>query len=70
MLKLLKPKTGENVREEDEDDLENETRSFNTPTKSARINSAENNDSFTSRNSAKTKTPHITDFLMLKKSSI
>ena len=32
-LKLLKLKTGENVREEDENDLENETRSFYSPTK-------------------------------------
>ena len=38
MLKLLKLKTGENVRE-DENDLENETKSFSTPTKSVRINS-------------------------------
>ena len=33
MLKLLKPKTGENAKEEDENELENETRSFYTPTK-------------------------------------
>ena len=50
MLKLLKPKTGENVIEEVEDDLENETRSFYSPTKSARINSTQSNDPCTSRN--------------------
>ena len=50
MMKLLKPKTGENVREEDESDPENETRSFYTPTKSVRINSTQNNDPCTSRN--------------------
>ena len=32
MLKLLKPKTGENVRENAEEEPENETRSFYAPT--------------------------------------
>ena len=32
MLSLLKPKTGENVREESEDDPKKETRCFYTPT--------------------------------------
>ena len=38
-LKLLKPETGENVRENLGEEPENETRSFNTPTKFVRINS-------------------------------
>ena len=37
MLKLLKPKTGENMRENTEEETENETRSFYTPTKSELI---------------------------------
>ena len=32
LLKLLEPKTNENIREEPEDELENETRSFYTST--------------------------------------
>ena len=50
MLKLLKPKTGENMRGNTEDETENETRSFHTPTKSFRINSTQNNDPIASRN--------------------
>ena len=38
MLRLLKPKTGENVRGNADEEPENETRSFYTPTKSVRIN--------------------------------
>ena len=50
MLKILKPKTGENVRENIEEETENETRNFYTPTKSVRINSTQNDDPSTSRN--------------------
>ena len=50
MLKLLKPKTGESVRENTEDETENETRRFYTPTKSVRINSTQNHDPNVSRN--------------------
>ena len=50
MERLLWSKTGEDVKEEDESDLEKETRSFYTPTKSVRINSSQYNDPFTSRN--------------------
>ena len=50
MLKLLKPKTGENVRENIEEETENETRNFYTPTKSVTINSTQNDDPSTSRN--------------------
>ena len=39
ILKQLKPKTNENVRGETEDEPENETRSFYTPTKLVRTNS-------------------------------
>ena len=44
LLKLLKPKTGENIKEEAEDTLEDEPRSFHTPTRSVRINSIQTND--------------------------
>ena len=50
MLKLLKPKTGENVRGNVEEEPENETRSFHTPTKFVRINSTQNDDPGTRRN--------------------
>ena len=50
ILKLLKAKTNTNVREEPDEDTENETRSFYTPTKSVRINSTQNNDPCSSRN--------------------
>ena len=42
MLKLLKPETRENARDNIDEETENETRSFNTPTKSVRINSRQN----------------------------
>ena len=50
MLKLLKPKTAGNVRENADEELENETRSFYTPKKSVRMNSTHNDDPSTSRN--------------------
>ena len=50
MLRLLKPETRENVRESAEEEMENETRSSYTPTKSVRINSTQNNDANVSRN--------------------
>ena len=50
MKKLLKPKTAESARDEDENDLENETSSFYTPTKSVRTSYTHNNDSCTLRN--------------------
>ena len=52
MLKLLKPETGESVRENIEEEMENETRSFYNPTKSVRINSTKNNDPTVSRNTS------------------
>ena len=42
MLKLLKPETRGNVRENIEEEIENDTRSFYTPTKLVRINSTQN----------------------------
>ena len=42
MLKLLKPETRGNIRDNIDDEAENETRSFYTPTKSVRINSTRN----------------------------
>ena len=52
MLKLLKSETRENIRENTEEETENETRSFYTPTKSVRINSTQNNDPYSSRNTS------------------
>ena len=49
MLELLKPKTRENVRDNYDEETENETRNFYTPTKSVRINSKQN-DSNVCRN--------------------
>ena len=50
MLKLLKPETKENDKENVEKEAENKTRSFYTPTKSVRINSTQNNDTNVIRN--------------------
>ena len=50
ILKLLKPKTSQDVREEPDNKPENETRNFYTPTKSVWINSTENDDSCVNRN--------------------
>ena len=49
MLKLLKPETRGNIRENTEEEVEEETRNFYTPTKSVRISSTQN-DSITCRN--------------------
>ena len=50
MLQLLKPETGENIRNHADDETESETRNFYTPTKTVRITSTQNNDSCSSRN--------------------
>ena len=42
MLELLKPKTRENIRDNFDEETENETRNFCTPTKSVRLNSTQN----------------------------
>ena len=52
MMKLLRPETRENVREIVEEETENETRSFYTPTRSVRISSTQN-DQNVCRNSDK-----------------
>ena len=49
MLKLLKPETRGIIRENTEEEVEEETRNFYTPTKSVRISSTQN-DSITCRN--------------------
>ena len=50
MLKLLKPETREIIRGNTEEEIEEETRSFYTPTKSVRISSTQN-DPIACRNS-------------------
>ena len=55
MLKLLKPETRENARDNIDEETENETRSFYTPTKSVRINSTQNDP-----NTCRNKCPIIT----------
>ena len=55
MLKLLKPETRESVRGNFDEETENETRSFYTPTKSVRINSTQN-DPNSCRNTPASKT--------------
>ena len=62
MLKLLKPKTGENVGENIEEETENETSNFYTPKKSVGINSTQNDDPSVSRNTS--------DHCSLKRSAI
>ena len=54
MLELLKPKTRENIRDNLDEETENESSSFYTPTKSVRINSTQN-DPNTSRNKRRLK---------------
>ena len=49
MLKLLKPETRGNIRENTEEEVEEETRKFYTPTKSVSISSSQN-DSIACRN--------------------
>ena len=56
LLKLLKPKTGENMRDEYEDTT-GRIRSFYTPTRSVKINSVLNNDPRTSRNICSHRAP-------------
>ena len=50
MLKLLSSEKGENVRDNTVEETESETRNFYTPTKIVRINSTQNNDPCSSRN--------------------
>ena len=49
MLKLLKPEIRGTIRENTEEEVEEETRNFYTPTKSVRISSTQN-DSLACRN--------------------
>ena len=50
MLELLKPKTRENIRDNFDEETENETRNFYTPTKSVRINSTQNDPNISRNN--------------------
>ena len=50
ILKLLRPETRDNVRDHVSEELENEMRSFYTPTKTVRINSTQNEDHSKIRN--------------------
>ena len=50
ILRLLKPKTRENVREKVHEEPERETRKFYTSSKSVRTNSTHNDDPSTNRN--------------------
>ena len=50
LLRLLRTKTGENVRENFDEEQENATRNFYTPTTSMRINSTKNDEPTVSRN--------------------
>ena len=50
ILKLLRPETRDNVRDHVSEELESETRSFYTPTKTVRINSTQNEDHSIIRN--------------------
>ena len=52
LLKLLKPETNGNIREQEENSLRVESRYFYTPTRCVRINSSQNNDLSTSRNTS------------------
>ena len=53
MLKLLKPETRGNIRENTEEEVEEETRSFYTPTKSVRISSTQNDPNISRNTSCK-----------------
>ena len=74
MLKLLKPETRGIIRENTEEEVEEETRSFYTPTKSVRISSTQN-DPIACRNTNKlnfskfilcSDTKHKVDYFMRK----
>ena len=58
MLKLLKPETRGTIRENTEEEVEEETRNFYTPTKSVRISSTQN-DSLACRNKEIQEMPRI-----------
>ena len=55
MLRLLKPKTGENMRKNIDEEPENETRSVYTPTKPVRLNSTQTDNPIVSRNKESTQ---------------
>ena len=51
MLKLLKPETRGSIRENTEEEVEEETRNFFTPTKLVRISSTQNDPNISRNNS-------------------
>ena len=50
LLKILKPETNKNVREQEKNTTENELREFYTPTRPVMINTTLNDDTNISRN--------------------
>ena len=50
MLELLRPETRENIRDNIDEETENDTRNFYTPTKSVRINSTQNDPNISRNN--------------------
>ena len=65
MLKLLKPETRGIIRENTEEEVEEETRSFYTPTKSVRISSTQN-DPIVCRNTPPPPPPEFLEITFLK----
>ena len=66
MLELLKPKTRENIRDNFDEETENETRNFYTPTKSVRINSTQNDSNISRNNTVKRKMVDLAYCAMLR----
>ena len=67
MLKLLKPETRGNIRENTEEEVEEETRNFYTPTKSVRISSTQNDPSSSRNTKKQLNSIQIVEALMKKR---
>ena len=65
MLDLLKPKTRENARDNFDEEAENETRNFYTPTKSVRINSTQNDPNVCRNNASHNCNKKLESFQIL-----
>ena len=66
MLKLLKPETRGSIRENTEEEVEEETRNFYTPTKSVRISSTQNDPNISRNTDWTTKsTKYLLDVHLL-----
>ena len=61
MLKLLKPEIRGSIGENTEEEVEEETRSFYTPTKSVRISSTQNDPNISRNNNTEQKLIHLGD---------